>query len=78
MGYLHYDAEHEFMQDDFEVTSHGIYLDYVEGRMVKLNIYREGRESDEYEIPDNPRHDYQSWVRVYPRTEDLVNSVLKG
>lgn len=48
-------------------------LDYVQGRMVKLTLWHRG---DFWEAPENnPRGDYQSWVRQYPTYEDLLLSV---
>ena len=74
MGIFHYNSGSVFT--DLDIEDDELYFDYVEGRMVKLNIRDLG--DGEYEIADNPTSDYQSWCRTYPTTEALVNSVLVG
>jgi len=73
MGFFHYQAGSNFSADDFGVTDSGLYLDYVEGRMVKLSTHRR---KNEWEINDNISADYQSWICKYPTVQDLVNSVV--
>lgn len=72
LGVLHYQADTKFTLEDIDDAQ--LYFDYVQGRMVKLNIRSLG--DDEYEIADNPTPDYQSWCSTYPTTEALVRSVL--
>ena len=75
LGFLHFRPKRVFQASDFDAQPNGcFYLDYVQGRMVKLSIFKR---EDGWEIDDNPRADYQSWVRKYPTTEALVNSVLE-
>jgi len=74
MGHFHFNGEQEFKPDDFKTDKSGLYLDYVQGRMVKLNISRAGE--GEWEIHGEPRSDYQSWKSTYPTNDDLVNSVI--
>lgn len=74
MGFLHFDSGSVFTELDIPVAGDGsIYLDYVQGRMVKLSI---AKREDGYEIRDSISADYQSWICEYPTVEDLVNSVL--
>lgn len=49
-------------------------VDYFEGRMVKLSVYRK---DDQWILRGEPKIDYQSWSRVYPTYEALVESVIK-
>ncbi len=72
MGFLHYQPEHEFKPEDFTMDKGGLYLDYVQGRMVKLYIHKD---LDEWVINGEPRSDYQSWCHKYPTYESLVNSI---
>lgn len=75
MGLLHFNPNTKFNPQDIKVTDEGVNLDYVEGRMVKLYISKEEGSKDIYEIRDNARSDYQSWVAKYPTVKDLVSSV---
>lgn len=74
MGILQY-KDKQYTPD--EVAAHfyegGVYLDYFEGRMVKLSMSEvEGG----WTVPDRkPNVEYQSWARAYPTYEDLANSV---
>jgi hypothetical protein len=73
LGFLHYTPK-VFEAKDFTCEKKGLFLDYVEGRMTKLNIRREG---DEWEFPSGtPRVDYQSWCIKYPTYADLIKSVI--
>ena len=77
MGFLQF-QEVEYKPEDLlpYLNDKGVYVDYFEGRMVKLWIWSVSQ--DLWEIPDNPTADYQSWVRVYPTSEELINSVLQA
>jgi len=55
------------------LSTRGLHLDYVLGRMVKLYIQACGEGI--YQMHAQPRHDYQSWVTTYPTNEALVKSV---
>jgi len=73
MGVLHYKADFEFSPSDFEVDETGLHLDYVQGRMVKLNIRR--IDGNTYKARDDaPTADYQSWVHKYPTYEALFSA----
>lgn len=47
-------------------------LDYVDGRMVKLTIFKEG---SQYVIKDNFSLGYQSFANRYPTVSELLKSV---
>lgn len=47
-------------------------LDYVDGRMVKLTIFKEG---SQYVIKDNFSLGYQSFANRYPNVSELLKSV---
>jgi len=72
MGFLHYQPNNQFKPEDFIIKKNGLYLDYVQGRMVKLFIHK--IEDNEWEVIGEPRCDYQSWCSKYPAYEDLINS----
>ncbi len=66
-----------FVPADFDIDGEGLFLDYVEGRMVKLNLRRVA--GDRWEMPGGPpRLDYQSWAAHYPTYQNLIDSVLKS
>jgi hypothetical protein len=52
-----------------------LYIDYFEGRMVKLTVNRHGVE--DWSFPGNPHPDYQSWGETYPSYADLIHSVFR-
>lgn len=76
LGYVHY-QKNVYTPEDVQqcVTEKGIYVDYFDGRMVKLRILKEG---DDWVIPLRaPDFDYQSWCREYPTYQDLCDSVAE-
>ena len=75
MGHLHYEISRHFKATEFSLSeTDDMHLDYVGGRMVKLNIWRKGIE--EWEVRDTkPTPDYQSWCRKYPTYDALLESV---
>ncbi len=80
MGYLHFKSKNytpEELQMEYEAEDKrgNIYLDYFDGRMVKLSIQHLGDNS--YATNEGEANiEYQSWARKYPTYEDLTNSVL--
>lgn len=56
-----------------EAVAGDIRLDYVDGRMVKLNLERK-RDGWVVNVDREPRSDYQSWMRMYPTNDALVQS----
>ena len=71
-----------FKATDFQIKENGyrgrgLWLDYVEGRMVKLRIYQDETcaEGEWIVSPSDPRPDYQSWCERYSTTQSLINSV---
>lgn len=78
LGLLRYREGRVFAASDLagDVDEVGLYLDYVQGRMVKLGLFRATVEDDRWLLPDSePRSDYQSWVVRYPTYRALALSV---
>lgn len=75
MGFLQYQNKAYSVHDmePYVIDNERIFadLDYVDGRMVKLTIFKE---DSQYLIRNNFRADYQSFVRVYPTVEALIKS----
>lgn len=72
MGILHFQPgnipiEHFSLPDKGDFS-----LDYVQGRMVKLNIWKK---DNHWEIRDVADPEYQSWCRKYPTARSLLLSV---
>ena len=76
MGFLHHNPDSQFTAGDFleEAKSGRVSIDYLQGRMVKLNIERE--ESGQWYIVDKFISDYQSWCVKFPTPEALINSAV--
>jgi len=72
MGLLHYQPETQFKPEDFPLDERGAYLDYVQGRMVKLRMRRLA--SMMWEAPDSISSAYESWVHTYPSYEALAKA----
>jgi hypothetical protein len=53
-----------------------LYIDYFEGRMVKLTIDRHYRDRETWAFRGFPHPDYQSWAETYPTYEALTHSVF--
>ena len=54
-------------------TVHGhVHIDYFEGRMVKLVIRLVGQAL--YQMRDDLRADYETWMPTYPTVPDLLKS----
>lgn len=71
MGFLHYDGGTLFGPSDFLIPPRRVvYLDYVQGRMVKLTM-REV-EPGIWEASDPISADYESWIRAYPSYAELA------
>lgn len=77
MGLGHFaHKEVTYTADDIVPREGGIFLDYFEGRMVKLQIWKT---DDGYEMLEGEaRPDYQSWAHAYPTYEQLAESVVPG
>lgn len=74
MGYLHFVPGDHFKPEDISISPKvGIYLDYVQGRMVKLSIIFEG--DNTWTMSNDLDVEYQSWAAKYPTGEDLLKSV---
>lgn len=71
MGFLHYRPGDVKGSDLGHIdVARGLDFDYVQGRMMKLSIFKVG---DHFETPaEEPRSDYQSWARRYPTYEALL------
>lgn len=73
MGLMHF-RNTTFKPEDFQILDGKVRLDYVQGRMVKLSIWK--NTDGTWEIPEGVRIDYQSWLAEYPTIEALVRSVV--
>jgi hypothetical protein len=78
LGFLHYEPDNEFTAGDFlkDIKREKFWcnLDYVQGRMVKLSLWR-GEEKNTWKYPEyEPRPDYQSWIGKYPSYPDLLRA----
>ena len=73
LGYLHFNAATKFTAADFTPGERELYLDYVEGRMVKFYVRRHG--ANKWQANYEPRTDYQSWAFTYPTFQALAKSV---
>lgn len=74
MGHLHYTSA-PLPAEAVEITNHGLDMDYVQGRMVKLSVWPAAGEEGVWEVPDHePRVDYQSWATVYPTYPALLKA----
>jgi len=82
MGFLHATAG-DYSLEELE-KAHGkdclldpegnLFLDYFEGRMVKLSIRKAGKSGNVYETRDVAHPDYQSWCKTYETPADLVKA----
>lgn len=76
LGFLHYkpvDVKPADLGDIVKAATAAISVDYFQGRMVKLTMWRdEGNWTVNSLFP--PRPDYQSWCYAYPTWEALAAS----
>ena len=72
MGVLHFKADQKFSLEDFEIRHNQLFLDYVQGRMVKLLINKISE--DTWEMRDDVSTEYQSWARKYPTPLSLAQA----
>lgn len=75
IGIFHFDGSKKFYPADFQIergSNPGLWLDYVQGRMVKFSAWRKG--DNHWEVHGEPRSDYQSWSGEYPTWESLALS----
>ncbi len=72
MGFMHA-TNKEFKPEEFDVPESGVFsLDYVQGRMVKLTLWKK---DGEWKTPErDPHPEYQSWIRRYPTYGALLES----
>ena len=79
MGKFHYQPGKTFTpreMGDFEDEC-GLSFDYVQGRIVKLSLYRVSGQDGVFEMrPAIPDPEYHSWVQVYPTSRGLLESVV--
>ena len=71
LGYLHYQPK-EYTINDVSLAESGIYIDYHEGRMVKLNLHRVS--DSEWRVSSYVDPEYHSWASTYPSMQDLLQS----
>lgn len=74
MGWMNFDANEVIDARKF-VPEEGanLSLDYVSGRMVKLNIRNEG--DGVWKTNSRASYDYQSWLSRFSSPLDLIQSV---
>lgn len=72
MGRLHFIPGDHFTTEHIPLELGEISLDYVQGRMVKLHMKREG---EHWEMRKDVDVEYQSWAKKYPTARDLILSV---
>jgi hypothetical protein len=71
--HLPYNPKTIFEIKDFMPGERGLFLDYVEGRMVKLNI--RAIPDNRWETHNEIDYSYQSWKGTYPSYKELAQSV---
>jgi len=72
MGFLHYSPT-VYKPDELPIRRVGnIHIDYFQGRMVKLNIWRTG--DTQCRMNEKIKPDYQSWMDKYRSVPDLLRS----
>jgi len=77
-GFMVFNPRDEFLPEQFKFQEGldgkpELHLDYVGGRMVKLNIW--GKGDDVWETRDQADPEYQSWCRQYRTPQELLASV---
>ena len=77
-GWLHYDESVVFEAKDFmkfmKEQGNLIHLDYIQGRCVKLILWR-GKKRNEWQYRSSePQHNWQTWIDVYPTYPDLMKA----
>lgn len=76
MGFLQFNGDQKFEPAMFELPDDksALHLDYVGGRMVKLNIWSDGAPGA-WKMRDQADPEFQSWCRTYPTAAALIESV---
>lgn len=77
MGFIHF-KPHNIEPNLFmeQIKKNQVALDYVQGRMVKLHMWKD--DTGLWNITNEPPHrEYQSWATQYPTYKALIDSVLK-
>lgn len=74
MGLIHFKPG-DFRPDQIEINPgvNPVYIDYYQGRMVKLMI-RHDEERNCWRTENDIRADYQGWKRKYPTAESLLKA----
>lgn len=78
LGFLHFQIK-DYKPEEMKkyICDEGPFyadIDYADGRMVKLTIFR-GDEKGTYKIQEGFRSDYQSFMYQYPTPQNLIASV---
>lgn len=71
MGFIHF-RPGPISFETRQPPENELHLDYVQGRMVKLNIWKRG---DHWEMRDQCDPEYQSWHGAYGTVHELLKSV---
>lgn len=77
IGWLHAESKDYTKEDVKEyLYKAGLNIDYFHGRMTKLYIRRVDKTT--WEMSDNLRHDYQSWIPLYPSSNALLKAAREA
>jgi hypothetical protein len=76
LGFVEASSEISINPEDIKLYEHGLDLDYVKGRCVKLFI-RRGLPEGSWHIDDIADPGYQTWACRFGSNETLVSSVLE-
>lgn len=78
MGFLHYNPSTEWKPEDFIAFVRGehqwVNLDYIEGRCVKLTLWRGKKRNEWSYAAHEPNDNWQTWLDVYPTYPDLMKA----
>lgn len=72
MGFLHFRSELKKEDINLEIINGEVYLDYVQGRMVK---FWATKKEDGWKFDDSINPEYQSWCSKYPSYQALFEAV---
>lgn len=77
-GWIHYQQDAKFEGEDFAAVLKEqrmlLHLDYVQGRCVKMILWR-GKKRHEWQYRSNePQNNWQTWIGEYPTYPDLMRA----
>lgn len=78
MGIIHYNPDTAWTEDDFFKLVRGerqwVNLDYIEGRCVKVSLWRGEKRNEWKYAAHEPNANYQTWIDEYPTFPDLMKA----